>query len=191
MQHAFGRLVALDLVTYSIEILDILAKVDDLQLMYFRLGDRDASITQNNHHLQLTREADVLCRIIGKLRKLEIFISVRMPLVSNNIIERLTSMKSNLKLAAFAEYSSFNDRNEVDEWEPNVLVEFGKMLLSNDPGLDMAQFCFVVKEDSVPQKFIEMNTGFTFLDTRDVCNIRVYDIPLNDLSIKRKSGINF
>lgn len=187
LQHAFGNLVALDLTYYTVELLDILADLDDLQLRYFRLGwqdYRDISTEFRGEHAR-----DILEKIVGKLKMLEIFIAINEQGIGNNTIKQFTKMKLNLKLVSFRECANIDDLPERDGWEVDDLVKFSQMLLSNDPELDLSQFCFLVKEESVPQDLKEMNIGFTFIVQGDGPNW--YDFTLNDIRIKRRLGINF
>jgi len=73
-------------------------------------------------------------KIVGKLKMLEIFVARAIPGIRNSTIKVLTQEKLNLKVGSFSEYCQlFEIQAMTDEWDLDVLVEFGKMLLSNDP----------------------------------------------------------
>jgi len=116
---------------------------------------------------------------------------MRRPGIGNNTIKLLTQMNSNLKFAAFSEYSSEFWQNAREDWTPDVLVRFGKKLLSNDPELDLSEICLVVNNKSEYQDSRENNIYFTIFEAmEDWYKIDWHDVSLNDLSIKHRLGIN-
>jgi len=129
-------------------------------------------------------------KIVGKLKMLEIFVARHRPGIRNSTIKVLTQAKLNLKVGSFCEYFQLVGMQLMkEEWDPDV--EFGKMLLSNDPKLDLTQFCVVVNDEFRIQKLKELNVGFTFRATGKNYSSNAYDIGLNDPGIKRRLGIGF
>lgn len=192
MHRAFENLIALDLVRYNVNVLEILANIDDLKLKYFRVGERQFLDNAHKDLLEEARSMDLLDKIVGKLKKLEILIARAQPGIRNDTIKVLTQAKSSLQVGSFHEYDKMYEiRSMTIEWDPDVLVKFGEMLLSKDPQLDLTQFCFVVMNEDRLQELKELNIGFMFWCPKNWWRSLDYDIGLNDPGIKRRLGINF
>jgi len=197
MKHVFGNLIALDLPGYSYVVLEILAEVDHLQLRYLGLGDLSPYLVWADNAVETARVRDLLARILPKLKTLEILKVNGIPGIGSSTIKLLTELKLNLKFGVFIESVAhirshdIDDPNEGDYWEAQVLTDFGRMLLSNDPELDLSEFYFIVAEDEIPQDLREVNLGFTFISVEDCYEMEGCDVGLHFQSIKRRLGIDF
>jgi len=197
LKLAFGNLIALDLVQYTFDVLEILADVDDLHLRYLGLGDVLPFDVFASGVVETTRLRGLLEKILPKLKMLEILKVNGDPGIGNSTIKLLTKLKLNLKFAVFIESLAYkriggiNNPIERDYWDAQVLEEFGQMLLSNDPGLDLSEFYFTVMEEEIPQDLREMNLGFTFISLEDHYEWEGCDVGLNFQSIRRLLGIDF
>lgn len=194
LKLAFENLVALDLVSYTFDVLEILADVDHLHLKYLGLG-RLLPFVFFEPSDEPTRLQRLLERILPKLMTLEL-LKVGAPGIGGNTIKLLTELKLNLKLGVFQESieheprDSVSDPNERDYFDAEVLADFEQMLLSNDPGLDLSEFFFIV-DCEVLQDLIEMKFGFTFISASDNDEMDVCDVTLSSQSIKQRLGIDF
>lgn len=197
MKLAFGNLIALDLQGYSFVALEILAEIDDLQLRYLGLGSASPYDDSTNAVDVTTTLRGLLERILPKLQMLEILKVDGTPGIGSSTIKLLTELKLNLEVAAFFESFTFrrgfsnNNPNEEDYFTAEVLTDFGQMLMSNDPGLDLSEFYFKLFECEIPQDLEEIDFDFTFISFKELRTETGCYFGLNFQSIKRRLGIAF
>lgn len=192
MKRAFENLIALDLKEYSVHVLEVLANTNVLQLKYFRVGTVTTFSPEDEEENERARARDLLGIVVGKLKRLETFVATEPPGITHSIISRLTKAKLKLKYGISVECFDPLEQNAPEEWTLDVLVEFGEMLLSNDPDLDLSQLHLVVMEEGdLLQELKDRNIGFTLVSEHDFYWTGCYDFTLNDLSIKRRLGMSF
>lgn len=198
LSHVFSNLIALDLACFTTAIIEILACSESLDLRYLRLGDYDCSSEVDGFNdKEKTRTA--LHWLLRRLHRLEVLITSEDATITNATIQLLIDLKLSLSVAVFY-HDYFGDESdedeeipwiEVDPLQPDVLIAFEDMLLSQNPDVDLSRIVFVLPEGETLDYIESEDTEFGFAywphdlgelsDRYDLC------VP----EIKRLFGIDF
>eukprot|EP00210_Caulerpa_lentillifera_P006458 g6170.t1 len=201
-QNPFSKLVALDLVSFSAEVLDKLAKLDSLKLRYLKLGD-DSNLTNIGLHHQYMM--DTLRRafhnLLTRCCQLEVLISHLPKMMTNKTIDLLIDLQLPLKGAVFKLHaiSSHNVEgfdaidNPHYQFEHDVasLISLRDMLCGNDPDVDLSVFEIIVGNEAIRSELEKADTGFVISTTHSPLDKAPYNRGLKHPAMRRYLGIQF
>eukprot|EP00210_Caulerpa_lentillifera_P006450 g6162.t1 len=201
-QNPFSRLVALDLVSFSAEVLDKLAKLDSLKLRYLKLGD-DSNLTNIGLHHQYMM--DTLRRafhnLLTRCCQLEVLISHLPKMMTNKTIDLLIELQLPLKGAVFT-LPTFSPENEglfepIDnlhyQYEHAVasLISLRDIFIKNDPDVDLSAFEIVVVVEAIRSELEKADIGFVISMRHSPLEKAPYNRGLEHPAMKRYLGIQF
>eukprot|EP00210_Caulerpa_lentillifera_P008591 g8195.t1 len=190
INHVFRNMIALDLDGFTIDVLEALSTVDNLQLKYLRLG---GIISKGINGDQVSERARSLFEnLLPKLANLEILISMERVGMTNNTLELIIKLRLNLHSAILNEPYPYNQPiNARDRFKPTTLVAFKDMLCSKRLDVNLDKFFFYVWHGPPGEvNFQHDDIGFTNIQ----CVTQRTDhreVELNSPTIRRYLGIDF
>jgi len=199
LSNVLSKLVALDLENFTIAVIEILARTDGLQLRYLRLGYYDRSSELDGFDDDKERTRNVLRQLHPRLDRLEVLITSPDVTITNETIQLLIDLELGLSEAVFY-HAYFCVENEIEEMEPlyeidplqpDVLIAFEDMLLSNNPNIDLSRIQFVFKDGETMDSLEDEDTEFTFVSLSYDCDEASSHNDLCVPRMKRRLGIDF
>lgn len=198
--NAFSNLIALQLISFSAGLMELLATLDQVQLRYLYLGD---SFTLNRRQLRpyqgmIDEERNAFHVLLLKQNQLEVLVSLWDLDLDGRTIKIMTQEQQNLKSAMIRFHAtsldnveafvSINGEYEFDELD--ALISFEEMLLDKDPTRDLLAFEFVV-EDWIAKEFLQdAETGFSIHEMQNVSRSSLEKLGLSHPTMRRQLGIN-
>eukprot|EP00210_Caulerpa_lentillifera_P008627 g8230.t1 len=190
INHVFRNMIALDLNDFTIDVLETLSLVDDLQLKYLRLGEiffDSINWNQGNERARTLFE-----NLLPKLKNLEILIGIEKVGMTNDTLELIIRLKLNLYSAIIYEPFLYGRQmNARDRFEPTTLIAFKEMLCSKRPDVNLDKFFFYVQHrDTEEVNFLNDDIGFKNIRSRaEIDEHR--EVELSNPTIRRYLGIEF
>lgn len=177
MTDVFQNLTALDLTKFSYNVLQILATIPNLQLKYLGLGKFPQGLNSSvqEYETNTARYREAFHQLLPRLKELEVLTTWFVPGITNETIQLLTDLESNLKFAVLAHSFVRVERTHngslrtmpADPLDLSLLTKFRDRLLLRNPRLDLSDFHFIVEEPELRDQLVTSDVGFTITYLRN------------------------
>lgn len=195
-------LVALELTFSTASILEKLTNMEGFKLKYFGVGKDRFGYSYNTDTTVYENMQESLIQLLPKMKHLQALRLDDPPGLTKKILQLLTRLKLNLK-SAYLRENSWGDH--LVEWDgtsvldftrcldEETLVKFRKMLMEQNPNVDLSNFVFVpVRRYKDELDFEATGLGFTFFRPHNnIAENPADKFTLTHMDLRKQIGMQY